>query len=215
LVAVFRNRALVSGAMFRFVRNFLLILLLAAAVAAGVLFLRSSDPLYTAQELLYHARFRRYDSLIVAVSRKHGLDPMLIKAIIWRESSFDANKVGRNGERGLMQVTEGAAKDWAISNKMETFVPTDLFAPKTNIEAGTWYLKQAMQRYTGKDDPVTFALAEYNAGRGRMNKWIGDTNMGQRATAGDLRDSISIPSTRTYVETILARYRFYKERGRL
>ena len=201
--------------MFRFVRNFFLVTLLAAAVAAGWVLSRSTDPVYVVQEWLNYGRFRRYDSLIVAIGRREGIDPMLIKAVVWRESAFRPDKVGKDGERGLMQVMPGAAGDWAKQNKIETFVPTDLFAPRTNLEAGAWYLKQALQRYAQKDDPVTFALAEYNAGRRRVDKWVGESNMGDRATADDLRDSISFPGTRNYVDAILARYRFYKQRGRL
>lgn len=201
--------------MFRFVRNLVAITLFAAALAAGWVLSRSSDPLYVVQEWLGYARFRRYDPIIVAMAHKYGVDPMLIKAVIWRESAFHPEMVGKDGERGLMQVTPAAASDWVKQKKIETFVPTDLFSPRTNIDAGTWYLKQALQRWAQKDDPIPFALAEYNAGRRRVDRWVGDSNMGGHATAADLRDNIAFPSTRKYVESILARYRFYKERGRL
>ena len=88
--------------------------------------------------------------------------------------------MGRNGERGLMQVTEAAASDWARQNKRPGFVATDLFNPEINVEAGTWYLRKALQRYAGKDDPVTFALAEYNAGKSRVDKWMGNTAQGSQ-----------------------------------
>ena len=39
-----------------------------------------------------------------------------------------------------MQITENAAIDWARAEKIQTFVSSDLFDPKVNIEAGTWYL---------------------------------------------------------------------------
>jgi len=140
---------------------------------------------------------------------------MLIKAVIWRESAFRPDKVGKNGERGLMQVMEGAAGDWARQTKHPTFVPTDLFSPQVNIEAGAWYLKKGLQHYASKDDPATFALAEYNAGKSRVDKWVGQTNQGSSATAGDLRDSISFPGTRDYVDAIMERYRFYQRQGHL
>lgn len=201
--------------MFRFVRNLFLSLVLAAVVGAGWVLSRSPDPLYTLQEWLGYARYRRYDGLIVEMGRKHEVDPLLIKAIVWRESAFHPEKIGKDGERGLMQLTQGAAADWARQKKIETFVPTDLFSPKTNVDAGTWYLKQALNRWADKDDPMVFALAEYNAGLSRVQKWISASNMGARATAEDLRDHIAFPGTRNYVETILARYHFYKQRERL
>lgn len=201
--------------MFRFTWRFLVVTALAAAVAVGLVLERSPDWLYTVQEWLNYSRFRRFDGTIESAARKYGVDAMLIKAIIWRESSFHPEMVGKDGERGLMQVTVAAANDWAKAKRIETFVPTDLFDPHTNIEVGAWYLKQALQRWSSKDDPLPFALAEYNAGRRRVDRWIEDTNMGGQATADDLRGSIGFPSTRNYVDAILARYRFYKARGRM
>ncbi|MEI8340043.1 MAG: lytic transglycosylase domain-containing protein [Verrucomicrobiota bacterium] len=189
-------------------------LIAAALVAVGILLYRSPDPLYTAQETISFSRFHRYDALIESLARKHAIDPLLVKAVVWRESSFDAKKVGKDGERGLMQVMPDAANDWVRAKKIETFVMTDLFDPKTNIDAGTWYLKQALQRYNSKDDPLTFALTEYNAGRTRVDRWIADSNMGSRATASDLRGAMKIESTRRYVDTIIDRYKFYQNRER-
>lgn len=201
--------------MFRFVRNVLLVLVMAAVAAGGIYVCTSPDPLYAFQEIAGYPRYHRYDALIRQVGAKYGVDPMLLKAVIWRESGFRPDKVGKNGERGLMQVTEAAASDWARQNKRPAFVPTDLFSPQVNIEAGAWYLKKALQRYAGKDDPATFALAEYNAGKSRVDKWVGDTNQGAGATAGDLRDSISFPGTRGYVDEIIERYHFYQHQRHL
>lgn len=199
--------------MFRFVRNLFFVLVLACAIGAGYVLSQSEDPLYTTQEWLSKSSFRRYDPLILAVAEKHRIDPMLIKAVIWRESSFKPDKVGKAGERGLMQVTEGAASDWVRVQKIETFVPTDLFDAKTNIDVGAWYLAQALHRWSGRDNAIPFALAEYNAGRRRVDRWIEESNMGALATAEDLRSSISFPSTREYISDIVARYHFYKQRG--
>jgi hypothetical protein len=87
--------------------------------------------------LLSPARFQRYDRLITSTANTHRLDPMLVKAIVWRESRFDPQKYGTAGERGLMQVTEKAANEWARENKMENFRGEELFDPKTNLAAGS------------------------------------------------------------------------------
>ncbi len=196
--------------MFRFLSRTISVLLLSAMAAGGLVLWRSHDPLYTVQEWLNFSRFSRYDAIIAQVGRKQRVDPMLIKAVIWRESSFHPDKVGKNGERGLMQVTEAAAKDWARIQKDDTFVVNELFDPRKNIEVGTWYLKQALQRWSAKDDPIPFALAEYNAGKKRVDRWIDQTNMGEKTSADDLRESISFKSTRGYVDSILGRYKAYK-----
>ena len=186
-----------------------------AITAAGIVLWLSPDPMYHAQEFLRGGRYHSYDELIRDISRKHGVDPLLIKAVVWRESAFHPEKVGTSGERGLMQVTEAAATDWARAEKIEAFMPTDLFDAKTNIEAGTWYLANAMQRWRDRDDPVPFALAEYNAGRSRVERWVAATNMGDKATADDLLRAMDFPGTRRYIEDITARHRFYRERAQL
>jgi len=85
------------------------------ALAAGFAYLAvlSGDPVYTFYEWVSPARFQQYDRLIRAVAVEHHLDPMLVKAVVWRESRFDPRKYGSHGERGLMQVSEKAANEWA------------------------------------------------------------------------------------------------------
>ena len=98
---------------------------------------------------------------------------MLVKAVVWRESRFDPQKLGGAGERGLMQVSEIAARDWAQEHRIENFRVEELFDPKTNLEAGTWYLRRAMLHWQEVRDPTPFALAVYNAGASRAQRWAG------------------------------------------
>lgn len=201
--------------MSRFLRNLALVIAFAAFTAASVLLWTSTDPLYTAQEWAALGRFSDHDELILEMSEKHRLDPMLVKAIMWRESGFDASKVGTSGERGLMQVGEAAAQDWATARKIETFLPTDLFDARTNLDAGAWYFRRAFDRWKGKDDPLPFALAEYNAGASRVDRWIRDSGLADKADSRDFFYAIDFPGTRRYIEEITARYRFYQARGGL
>ena len=197
-----------------FLKRFIVLLALAAFTAASLLLWRSPDPLYTLDSWRAAGRFADYDALIIDTARKHGIDALLVKAVIWRESAFHPDKMGTRGERGLMQVGEGAARDWAVAEKIETFVPTDLFDPKTNVEVGVWYLKKALTHWKTKADPVPFALAEYNAGRTRVDRWIVATDLGDKATAEDLLAAIDFPTTRRYVEDIVRRYRSYQQESR-
>ena len=117
-----------------------------------------------------------------AVAAPNELDPMLVKAVVWRESRFDPQKFGAAGERGLMQVSEIAAREWAKENRIENFRPEELFDPKTNLEAGAWYLHRAMLHWQKRMNPVPFALAEYNAGASRAQRWAGgDGNAADRS----------------------------------
>jgi soluble lytic murein transglycosylase len=195
-----------------------LLLVLSCSAAVGYLVLRSHDPVYVLRELKDWTDYRRFDPLIVKVAREYNLDPRLIKAVVWRESRFQADMTGRNGERGLMQVSEIAARDWAAAKGVRDLRPEQLLSPEMNLEIGTWYLSKAVQRWNSEDNAVPFALAEYNAGKSRVDRWIRTASQkrkGRPVTAETFQDSIDFPSTARYVRAILARYDFYKRRGPL
>jgi len=203
-----------SRTLARFTFKLLLCLMLAVGASFGFLALRSGDPLYTLYEWISPARFQQYDRLISAVAIEHHLDPMLVKAVVWRESRFDPQKYGTAGERGLMQVTENAANEWARETKVENFRVEELFDPKKNLEAGSWYLHRALQHWEEQSDPIPFALAEYNAGASRAQRWAGG-NIDSPMSLDEFLTKIDIRGTRNYVDTVIARYQFYKRRGRM
>ncbi len=198
----------------RFVFKFILCLLLAAAASFGYLALRSGDPVYTFYEWMSPARFQQYDRLIRTISEELQIEPMLVKAVVWRESRFDPQKMGMAGERGLMQVSEKAADEWAKENKIDNFQVEELLDAKTNLQAGTWYLQRALQRWRVQSDPIPFALAEYNAGASRAQRWAGGDGTAP-ISPKDFLQNIDFPGTRKYVESIIDRYHFYKRRGRM
>jgi soluble lytic murein transglycosylase len=200
--------------MIRFAFKFTLCLLLALAAGFAYLAVRSGDPAYTLYEWMSPARFQQQDRLIRAVASEQGVDPMLVKAIAWRESRFDPQKIGTAGERGLMQVSEKAANEWARENKVENFRVEELFDPKTNLEAGTWYLQRALKHWEQQSDPIPFALAEYNAGASRAQRWAGGA-AGPAMPPNEFLRNIDFPSTRKYVDSVISRYHFYKHRGRM
>jgi len=195
----------------RFLLKLILCLLLALAAGFACLAFRSGDALYSFQEWLSPARFKQYDPVITSVAAEHRLDPMLVKAVVWRESRFDRKKYGTAGERGLMQVSAKAANEWARQNKIEDFKPDDLFDARTNLEAGSWYLRRALDHWQTESEPLPFALAEYNAGASRAQRWVGADGV----TTNQFLDNIDFPATRSYVQSILKRYTFYKKRGRM
>jgi len=119
--------------MFRFLLKLIICLGLAIAAGLFLLALRSGDVIYTAYEWISPARFHQFDNLIRTVAAEHELDPMLVKAVIWRESRFDPRKIGSAGERGLMQVSERAAREWARETQVVNFHADDLLDAKTNL----------------------------------------------------------------------------------
>jgi len=104
-----------------------------------------------------HFNYRRlsspvYDGLIKEISMKHGVDPILVKAIIKAESDFDPVATSTDGAMGLMQLMPPTAGDMGVNNA---------FDPGENIEGGVRYLKRLMGIFKGN---LPLVIAAYNAG---------------------------------------------------
>ena len=150
---------------------------------------------------------RSQDTVIRAAARKYGVEPALVKAIVWRESRFNPKARGRAEEFGLMQVREEAAREWAEAEHISRFDHQQCFDPATNTLAGTWYLRKLLRRYAATDNPLPYAIADYNAGRGNVLKWT----KGEPATnSAAFLDQIGFPGTKAYVQEVIARYEHYR-----
>jgi soluble lytic murein transglycosylase len=75
-------------------------------------------------------------------------------------------------------------------------------------------LRRALERWKAQSDPIPFALAEYNAGASRAQRWSGGDTVDAIPAQTFLRN-IDFPRTRKYVESIIGRYKFYQRRGRM
>lgn len=148
-----------------------------------------------------------HDDIIRAAATQYGVDPALIKAVIWRESRFDPKAKGSKGEVGLMQIMPGAASDWAKAEKRTIVFHAELFDRQKNVQCGTWYLRWLWQRYRHTDNPMPYTLADYNAGRGNVLKWLD----GAAATNSlAFIEQIGFPSTKDYVKSVMARHEKYR-----
>jgi hypothetical protein len=101
------------------------------------------------------------DLIIFRAGEKAGVDPRFIHAVIKQESRYNPKAVSQVGAEGLMQMMPATAKRFGLK---------DPFDPKTNVEAGTKYLKWLLKRFDGD---VSLALAGYNAGEGSVDKYKG------------------------------------------
>jgi hypothetical protein len=100
-----------------------------------------------------------YGEIISAMSEAHGVDPMLVRALIQVESNYQARARSRKGAMGLMQLMPSTARVYNVRNP---------FDPRANIEAGIKHLKSLIDRYG-----TELALAAYNAGEGAVAKFNG------------------------------------------
>ncbi len=178
------------------VRNWLVIVLLILAMNLSAwLFWR-------------HRQEHRYDGVIRAAAARYGVAPALVKAVVWKESRFAPDARGRAGELGLMQLMEETAFEWAGSQRLTNFTHEHVLHPATNTLAGTYYLGKALRRYTRTDNPLPYGLADYNAGRGRVLKWMA----GAAATnSAAFLARVDIPSTRAYIHDVSLRYQHYRD----
>ena len=166
--------------------------------------LRDPDPGYRLSAWLAFGRHHRFDEPMTNAAAREQLDPILVKSIVWRASGFSPGKIGPSNERGLMQIGEKYAYDWAAASHAPTFMQADLFLPETNLRAGCWYLRRLLDRWSTRDDAVPFALAEYAAGHDAVLAWAGQTG-----TAADLMKAINDAPTRAFVEDVLRRREYY------
>jgi len=97
-------------------------------------------------------RRSQYDALIERYAVQHGVDPVLVRAVIVVESNFDPRCVSNKGARGLMQLIPETAKRYGVR---------DIFDVEQNIRGGIRYLADLLEMFP---NDLSRALAAYNAG---------------------------------------------------
>lgn len=149
---------------------------------------------------VYPYKYKRY---IQVYSKDKNLDEFLIAAIIKTESNFNEKAKSNKNAYGLMQLTYETAT-W-ISEKMNIkyFNKDMLYDPGTNIKMGCWYVDNLQKEF--KD--IDLALAAYNAGRGRVSKWIKDPKYSKD---GKNLHYIPFKETDKYVKKVKVSYNIYK-----
>lgn len=141
---------------------------------------------------------------------KQQRDAPLVLALIRQESAFDPRAVSSAGARGMMQLMPATAKKVARAAGRPYSRARLLDDPRYNIQLGTAYLDTMMLRF---DHTPALALAAYNAGPGRVDRWIrqiGDPRIGEIDLI-DWIESIPFGETRNYVQRVLESETVYRE----
>jgi len=100
-----------------------------------------------------------YRDLVEAAAKKYNMDADLISSVIAVESNFDPKAVSRKNARGLMQLLPETAAQLGVKN---------IDDPAENIDAGTRYLRDLLQKY---NNDLALALAAYNAGPEKVQQY--------------------------------------------
>lgn len=122
-----------------------------------------------------------FDTYIAEAAEAYSLPFEFIKAVMRVESAFDPHAVSHAGAMGLMQLMPATA---------ESLNCDDPFDARSNIMAGTQFLRVLSNRYNGD---INLVLAAYNAGSGAVSQYEG----------------IPYEATRRYIERVWEHYQEY------
>ncbi|WP_236645397.1 transglycosylase SLT domain-containing protein [Aidingimonas lacisalsi] len=129
--------------------------------------------------------------------RNNDVDPYLLMGIARRESAFNPRAASPAGARGLMQLMPGTATHVSRKLGIGDPGPTGLENPEINIRLGSAYISEMLERY--RDNRLA-ATAAYNAGPGRVDRWLRNA-----PEEFDLFvESIPFSETRNYVQAVMA-----------
>jgi soluble lytic murein transglycosylase len=178
----------------------------------GIEIMKHSTPNYFAVDLpdlprpYWEALFpKAYWTDLRKYSVLNGLDPYLVASLIRQESEFNAGALSHANAVGLMQLLPKTGKTVAKQVKLRGYSAPQLFTPAVNLELGTRYFKDMVDKYNGQFE---YALAAYNAGTDRVGDWLGE---GHFRDPQEFVESIPFTETREYVQAILRNASVYRQ----
>ncbi|MCB0407910.1 MAG: transglycosylase SLT domain-containing protein [Bdellovibrionales bacterium] len=158
-----------------------------------------------------------YSEPIRKEATKFQLSSHLVRGLIRQESSFRSKVVSPSNAYGLMQIVPITANDIAQFLKWNKplQLPEDLFNVSQNIYFGTSYLSRMVRAFNGH---VPLALAAYNAGIGRLRRWLvarPDIGVDEKQLDSSPEkelwiDELPWGETRYYVKAVLRNYLLYR-----
>jgi len=133
----------------------------------------------------------------------------VVRGLVRQESACDGRAVRHAGARGLMQLMPQTAKTVARGLGLPYSRARLTQDPAYNMTLGKTYLGQRLDRFDGS---YPLALAAYNAGSGRVDRWV--TEFGDPRSPSvdpvDWVERIPFSETRNYVMRILESLQVYR-----
>ncbi len=152
------------------------------------------------EQLSYGAPFAE-EAFVAA--QEHGVPPLLLLALVRRESAFHPEAVSSAGARGLAQIMPATGQDIARALGVP-WDPAMLDDPTTSLQFGAYYLGS---RLRGFDGDIFGALAAYNGGAGNASRWFRN----QREPGVEWYiETVDFAETRRYLHVVVEDYAWYR-----
>jgi len=133
--------------------------------------------------------YKAVKHLLREASETHDIDYELLQALIATESGFNTHAVSPKGAVGLMQLMPPTAQRYGVRADKNSPIEKKLTDPRTNIRAGSRYLRYLIDLFPGQ---LELAVAAYNAGEGAVQRY------GNKIP--------NYPETKNYVKTVMQLY---------
>ncbi len=133
--------------------------------------------------------YKAVKHLLREAAAVNDIDYELLQALIATESGFNTHAVSPKGAIGLMQLMPPTAQRYGVRADKNSPIEKKLTDPKTNIRAGSRYLRYLIDMFPGQ---LELAVAAYNAGEGAVQR------------AGNKIPNY--PETKNYVKTVMQLY---------
>jgi soluble lytic murein transglycosylase len=153
----------------------------------------------------------QYWDIIKQESRARGLDPYQVAGLIRQETVFNPRAVSSARAYGLMQILVPTGITTAKRAGVDRAITMDsLFEPRLNIQLGTAYFKDQLDKY-GR---IEYVAAAYNAGPNRVVQWRASLPL----QIDEWQEAVPFRETRLYIQGVvrntLQYRRLYDEDGR-
>ncbi len=156
-----------------------------------------------------------YETRLRETAMSERVDPLLAASVIRQESGFEPRATSAAGARGLMQMMPANGPSLGRALGFPEFDAALLWVPDVNLAFGMRHFATALGRYPEPER----ALAAYNAGGSRVDRWSQATLGGiipkeqLRAPVTDAEifvERIPYDETRGYVRSVMRNLAMYR-----
>ncbi len=154
---------------------------------------------------------KSYNAEIEINGKDFAVDTNLLYAIAFSKSSLDNQKIGENGERGIMQISQ-EQYDW-VYNHMKEHKPRKwgdmpferMSVAQFNVQYGSYLMAYYLNKYLD----LTTAIAAYQVGEEQVDKWLEDSSISQNSKL--IFDKITDQELKSFIKDVLNIKKMYEK----